>query len=136
MPFVLTYNGAPCEKSAHYPRIAPPLQPMSDTHPLTLDDFDYQLPPELIAQVPLPQRSASRLLVMKGAALHDRHFAELPALLRESDLLVMNDTRVLHARLLGAADARRRMQRGQRSVLRRRLLLRRRQAARRSAAPL
>jgi len=70
--------------------------------PLTLDDFDYPLPPECIAQVPLPERSASRLLVlMADAALADRRFAELPELLVPGDLLVMNDTRVLHARLFG-----------------------------------
>jgi S-adenosylmethionine:tRNA ribosyltransferase-isomerase len=68
---------------------------------LTLDDFDYRLPPECIAQAPLQARSASRLLVMAGAALEDRSFADLPDLLTPGDLLVMNDTRVLHARLLG-----------------------------------
>ncbi|HEX8989765.1 MAG TPA: tRNA preQ1(34) S-adenosylmethionine ribosyltransferase-isomerase QueA [Rhodocyclaceae bacterium] len=68
---------------------------------LTLDDFDYFLPPELIAQAPLPERAASRLLVMAGGTLADRRFAELPELLQPGDLLVMNDTRVLHARLFG-----------------------------------
>ena len=72
---------------------------------LTLDDFDYSLPPELIAQAPLPQRVASRLLVMQGAALEDRTFSDLPALLQPGDLLVMNDTRVLHARLYGVKDS-------------------------------
>ncbi len=68
---------------------------------LTLDDFDYLLPPECIAQAPLAERSASRLLVMTGAALEDRQFIDLPDLLAPGDLLVMNDTRVLHARLFG-----------------------------------
>lgn len=68
---------------------------------LTLDDFDYQLPTECIAQAPLAERSASRLLVMMGAALEDRQFIDLPDLLAPGDLLVMNDTRVLHARLFG-----------------------------------
>ena len=68
---------------------------------LTLDDFDYALPPELIAQAPLPERSASRLLAARGMTLADRRFAELPDLLAPGDLLVMNDTRVLHARLRG-----------------------------------
>ena len=72
--------------------------------PLTLDDFDYPLPPELIAQAPLAQRSASRLLVV-GDALQDRHITDLPELLRAGDLLVMNDTRVLHARLYGQKDS-------------------------------
>ena len=69
--------------------------------PLTLDDFDYPLPPELIAQTPLPERSASRLLWLRGSVCEDRSFRELPALLAAGDLLVMNDTRVLHARLFG-----------------------------------
>jgi len=72
---------------------------------LTLDDFDYDLPPQLIAQAPLPERTASRLLVMAGAELADRRFAELPELLGPGDLLVMNDTRVLHARLSGHKDS-------------------------------
>lgn len=69
--------------------------------PLTLDDFDYDLPPRLIAQHPLPDRRASRLLVMHGATLADRCFSDLPALLQPGDLLVFNDTRVIHARLHG-----------------------------------
>lgn len=67
----------------------------------TLDDFDYLLPPERIAQAPLAERSASRLLVLHGNALDDRSFVDLPDLLAPGDLLVMNDTRVLHARLMG-----------------------------------
>ena len=67
----------------------------------TLDDFDFELPKALIAQHPLPQRSDSRLL--DGRQLHcaDRSFRELPDLLRPGDLLVINDTRVIKARLLG-----------------------------------
>ncbi|MBL8487993.1 MAG: tRNA preQ1(34) S-adenosylmethionine ribosyltransferase-isomerase QueA [Rhodocyclaceae bacterium] len=72
--------------------------------PLTLEDFDYPLPPELIAQAPLAERSASRLLVLAGAGLADRRFRDLPELLRAGDLLVMNDSRVLHARLYGRKD--------------------------------
>jgi S-adenosylmethionine:tRNA ribosyltransferase-isomerase len=66
-------------------------------------DFHYDLPPELIAQTPLPQRSASRLLVLDGAdgSIADRRFTELVELLRPGDLLVCNDTRVLPARLVG-----------------------------------
>ena len=66
-------------------------------------DFHYDLPPELIAQVPLGERRASRLLVLDGAsgALEDRRFEELPALLERGDLLVFNDTRVLPARVVG-----------------------------------
>ncbi len=68
---------------------------------LTLADFDYTLPPQLIAQTPLPQRSASRLLEVRGESLQDGVFIDLPGMLRRGDLLVMNDSRVLHARLLG-----------------------------------
>lgn len=66
-------------------------------------DFDFDLPRELIAQAPLAQRSASRLLVLDVAAQHreDRAFRELPELLRAGDLLVFNDTRVMPARLHG-----------------------------------
>jgi S-adenosylmethionine:tRNA ribosyltransferase-isomerase len=67
----------------------------------TLEDYDYPLPAELIAQQPLPQRSASRLLLVDGDTLADRRFDELPGLLNVGDLLVFNDTRVLHARLYG-----------------------------------
>lgn len=69
--------------------------------PLTLDDFDYFLPAELIAQTPLPERSASRLLVMRGERRDDHRFCELPELLLPGDLLVFNDSRVIHARLFG-----------------------------------
>jgi S-adenosylmethionine:tRNA ribosyltransferase-isomerase len=66
-------------------------------------EFHYDLPRELIAQAPLAQRSASRLLVLDGAtgAIEDRRFVDLPELLRAGDLLVFNDTRVLPARLNG-----------------------------------
>ena len=73
--------------------------------PLTLADFDYALPPELVAQAPLPQRSASRLLVVEGARRSDSRFVDLPQSLRAGDLLVMNDSRVLHARLLGRKES-------------------------------
>ena len=66
-------------------------------------DFHYELPAELIAQAPLPERSASRLLVVPPgqAALQDRHVRDLPSLLQAGDLLVFNDTRVIPARLFG-----------------------------------
>lgn len=70
-----------------------------------LSDFDYHLPPESIAQAPLAARSASRLLEVEGAALTDRVFSDLPERLLPGDLLVMNDTRVLHARLFGEKDS-------------------------------
>lgn len=66
-------------------------------------DFDFELPPELIAQAPLAERSASRLLLLdaQNGTREDRLFRELPDFLRPGDLLVFNDTRVLPARLYG-----------------------------------
>ena len=66
-------------------------------------DFYFDLPPELIAQTPIPQRDASRLLVLDketGATEH-RHFFDLPEYLRPGDCLILNNSRVLPARLLG-----------------------------------
>ncbi len=72
---------------------------------MKLSDFDYALPPELIAQHPAPERTASRLLrVEPGGALRDLAFRDLPALLDPRDLLVFNDTRVIKARLRGRKD--------------------------------
>ncbi len=68
----------------------------------TLSDFDFALPPELIAQHPAAQRSAARLLDARGAPLVDRIFHALPGLLRAGDVLVLNDTRVMKARFFGA----------------------------------
>ncbi|WJI14554.1 tRNA preQ1(34) S-adenosylmethionine ribosyltransferase-isomerase QueA [Pseudoxanthomonas winnipegensis] len=69
-------------------------------------DFHYDLPPELIAQAPLPERSASRLLIVPpgDAPLADLHVRDLPEQLRAGDLLVFNDTRVIPARLFGQKD--------------------------------
>jgi S-adenosylmethionine:tRNA ribosyltransferase-isomerase len=67
----------------------------------TLADFDFDLPPELIAQHPAAERSASRLLDGRGPTPQDRVFRELPQLLQGGDLLVFNDTRVIKARLFG-----------------------------------
>ena len=66
-------------------------------------DFHYQLPAELIAQAPLPERSASRMLLVPpgDAAFADLGVRDLPALLQPGDLLVFNDTRVIPARLFG-----------------------------------
>ncbi|MEM7564324.1 MAG: tRNA preQ1(34) S-adenosylmethionine ribosyltransferase-isomerase QueA [Pseudomonadota bacterium] len=70
---------------------------------MQLSDFDYQLPPELIAQVPLPERAASRLLQLnpRDNSIDDRQFSDLESLLNAGDLLVFNDTRVIPARLFG-----------------------------------
>ena len=67
----------------------------------SLSDFDFALPPELIAQHPAGERSASRLLDGTGPRPADRIFRELPSLLEPGDLLVFNDTRVVKARLFG-----------------------------------
>ena len=71
------------------------------TRSFTLTDFDFALPPQLIAQHPAAERSGSRLLDGTGAQPVDRIFRELPALLRAGDLLVFNDTKVVKARLFG-----------------------------------
>ncbi len=70
---------------------------------LRTSDFDFELPADLIAQTPPVERGASRLLHVDRAAgaVSDRVFADLPSLLRSDDLLVLNDTRVFPARLLG-----------------------------------
>ncbi len=66
-------------------------------------DFNFELPPELIAQTPLDRRDASRLLVLDRStgAWEHRHFFDLPSYLRPGDCLILNDSRVLPARLLG-----------------------------------
>lgn len=64
-------------------------------------DFNFDLPRELIAQAPLAERAASRLLHVEGDVLGDQQFLELPGLLRAGDLLVFNNTRVIQARLRG-----------------------------------
>ena len=69
-------------------------------------DFDFYLPEELIAQTPLEKRDSSRLMVLDKAtgALEHRHFYELPEFLNEGDCLVLNNSRVLPARLIGARE--------------------------------
>jgi len=72
---------------------------------LTVDDFDFPLPPELIAQHPALERSGSRLLHVCGQLKFDRKFENLPGLLNAGDLLVFNDTRVIKARFFGVKDS-------------------------------
>ena len=74
---------------------------------MNVDEFDYDLPRELIAQAPAETRDASRLLVLRRAtgAVEDRAFADLPGLLRAGDCLVVNDSRVIPARVLAEDDA-------------------------------
>ena len=70
---------------------------------LKTSDFDYELPPELIAQEPLPERDASRMMVIdrQSESIEHRLFSDLPEMLNTGDLLVLNDTRVIPARLFG-----------------------------------
>jgi len=71
---------------------------------LSIDDFDYELPPELIAQHPGETRSESRLLCVGPDSIADRRFSELPQLLAPGDLLIFNDTKVIKARLFGKKE--------------------------------
>ncbi len=74
---------------------------------MLLDDFDFELPAELIAQSPAEERSASRLLLLDGktGALADSHFSHLAENVVRGDVMVFNDTRVIKARLTGAKDS-------------------------------
>ena len=92
-------------------RACPALKHMTDTLPLSasndaqrsfsLSDFDFQLPPELIAQHPATERTRSKLLDGRGAHPADRIFKDLPSLMQSGDLLVFNDTQVIKARIFG-----------------------------------
>ena len=77
----------------HYSRVGP-----------SIDDFDYELPPDLVAQHPSATRSGSRLLALSGGTLADHRFSDLPQLLSPGDLLVFNDTKVIKARLFGRKE--------------------------------
>ena len=73
---------------------------------MNLSDFDYHLPDELIAQAPLDERQASRMMVVDRASgeIDDRKFADLPEFLNAGDVLVLNNTKVFPARLLGRSQ--------------------------------
>ncbi len=95
-------------RSPHLERVRSALKHMSHASPgarcpftRALSDFDFELPEELIAQHPAPERSGSRLLDSTGPISVDRIFRELPSLLKAGDLLVFNDTKVINARLFG-----------------------------------
>lgn len=81
--------------------VSEPIAPQPRRAPLPIARYDYELPEELIAQEPIEPRDAARLLVVDRSAgsLSDRGIRDLPSLLRPTDLLVLNDTRVLPARL-------------------------------------
>ena len=68
---------------------------------MKLSDFDYELPPEAIADAPARPRDSARLLDLSGEGMADRRISDLPSLLRSGDLLVVNNTRVIPARLAG-----------------------------------
>ena len=74
---------------------------------MQLIDFDYLLPPELIAQEPADKREAARLMTLErqSGTIGETGFAELAGLFRDGDLLVLNDTRVIPARLFGAKES-------------------------------
>jgi len=74
---------------------------------MRIEEFDYELPQDLIAQFPAAQRSASRLLHLDGAtgSYSDHSFVDLPTLVRSGDLLVFNDTKVIKARLQGTRES-------------------------------
>jgi S-adenosylmethionine:tRNA ribosyltransferase-isomerase len=76
---------------------------MTENPPLLLSDFDYDLPPELIAQHPLPHRDDSRMMVVERASGRIRHgrFRDFPGFMRPGDLLVLNDTKVVPAKTWG-----------------------------------
>jgi S-adenosylmethionine:tRNA ribosyltransferase-isomerase len=84
-----------------------------DVNNLRVSDFDFELPPELIAQQPPSERGQSRMLVMDrpSSTLHDSHFSEFPSLLKPGDLLVLNDSRVIPARLYARRTLRRERER-------------------------
>src|ERR1700759_1822307 len=77
--------------------------PFHTIEAVLVSDFDFELPPELIAQQPPAERGSSRMLALdrKTGAWQDLWFAQLPELLREGDVLVLNDSRVIPARLFG-----------------------------------
>ncbi len=112
-PTPVTVPGCPFDSLVRYNQGRPPLRrtastrarvvPGSDATPVKLSELSYQLPRELIAQQPLAERDASRLLLLDRAAgtWENRAFRELPELLRGDELIVVNNARVLPARLFG-----------------------------------
>src|SRR5580704_7649888 len=91
-----------CPSTPYFPFISL-LQMLLDSPLMRLDAFDYHLPPEQIAQRPLERRDASRLLELHraGGSPSDHLFVDLPNLLRGDELIVLNNTRVIPARLFG-----------------------------------
>jgi S-adenosylmethionine:tRNA ribosyltransferase-isomerase len=102
---MLVQQAAAQERHATIAGFAPVLPRSAHRIVPTLSDFDYLLPEDLIAQTPLAERSASRLLVVAPGALVDAHVRDIAQWLRPGDLLVFNDTRVMHARLYGSKSS-------------------------------
>jgi S-adenosylmethionine:tRNA ribosyltransferase-isomerase len=98
----------PSEGQAFCPRPSPVTIALSfiwSVKPMFLSDFDYELPENLIAQVPLPNRTDSRLLHLTPKGIDHEQFPDLLKHLRAGDLLVLNDTQVVKARLHGEKDS-------------------------------
>jgi S-adenosylmethionine:tRNA ribosyltransferase-isomerase len=81
-----------------------PVSPSSEIDLRRTAAYDYDLPAELIAQAPAPRRDASRLMVLRGTSIEHRTFRDFPTLLGPGELLVINETRVLKARLFGTRE--------------------------------
>lgn len=95
-----TWNGS-CSALKHMTGFSSPLDDIQAKRSFSLSDFDFQLPPELIAQHPATERSSSKLLDGGGPLAIDRVFKDLPQQMRAGDLLVFNDTQVIKARIFG-----------------------------------
>jgi len=95
-----TWNGS-CSALKHMRSLNPQLEGDKAKRSFSLSDFDFHLPPELIAQHPAPERSSSKLLDGSGSLPTDRVFRDLPKLMQAGDLLVFNDTQVIKARIFG-----------------------------------
>src|ERR1051325_11454612 len=91
------------------PRLRTTTSPFSNTtgSSMHISDFDYELPPELIAQEPARPRDTSRMMFVdrQTGTFSDVMFRDLPNLLRPDDVLVFNDTRVMKARLYGEVSS-------------------------------
>jgi S-adenosylmethionine:tRNA ribosyltransferase-isomerase len=95
-----TWNGS-CSALKHMTAFSPPLDAIKVKRSFSLTDFDFHLPPELIAQHPAPERSSSQLLDGSRPLPVDRVFKDLPQQMQAGDLLVFNDTQVIKARIFG-----------------------------------
>ena len=73
---------------------------LNDLKNIQIADYDYPLPDDRIARYPLAERDHSKLLCLRGDTISEHHFYDLPALLPQDTMLVFNDTKVIHARLL------------------------------------